>query len=200
MRKHGLTLKFKRSKVFRAWLKKLMVVPLLPAELITEAFNQLLSVRFPGFSATDRGNFNRFCAYVNRQWVPMDPSILSVHGLDDTTNNGLESHHSYLKSEIKVAHPGAWTFVGKLNDIIDDKVMDRRRLLNDPDNDIVRGRRQVTLLAIERRRSAEQRLASGEFNITRFLDFLSHSFDSNINRLLGEQAIDQGNFQYIRFT
>ena len=61
--------------------------------------------------------------------------------------------------------------------------MDHRRLLTNPDSDIVRGRRQNTLLAIERRRTAETRLQNGEYDIMQFLDFLSHSFDSNINRL-----------------
>ena len=118
MRKHGLTLKFRRSRLFRKWMKKLMVVPLLPRDFIRPAFEQLLATRFPGFSNTDRGNFNRFCRYMTRQWLPMDPDILSVAFQDDTTNNALESHHSYLKREIKVHRPGSWTFVGKLNDII----------------------------------------------------------------------------------
>ena len=121
MRKFGLTTKFRRSMQFRKWIKKLMVVPLLPANKISEAFNELLLVRFPSFSATDRGNFNRFCQYVRNQWLPKDPNTLSVAGLDDTTNNGLESHHASLKREIKVLRPSAWTFVGKLNEIIADK-------------------------------------------------------------------------------
>ena len=96
-----------------------MAVSLLPADKITQAFIALLNVSFPAFSRTDRGNFNRFCAYVRNQWLPKDPIILSVAGMDDTTNNGLESHHAFLKNEIKVHRPGCWTFVGKLNEIID---------------------------------------------------------------------------------
>ena len=75
--------------------------------------------------------------------------------------------------------------------------------MTNPDSDIVRGRRQTTLLAIERRRTAETRLQNGQIDITQFLDFLSHSFDSNINRLLGERIeredvnVDQNDIENI---
>ena len=58
----------------------------------------------------------------NRTWEP------SVYNLDISTNNAAESYHSKLKSLARTCHPRVWTFMARLNQIIQDTDNDIGRL------------------------------------------------------------------------
>jgi hypothetical protein len=116
MQKHGLAHLYEGNEEFRTWMLRIMAIPLLPAGLIKEAFKVLLRTKISNLNQTDLQNFNKFRRYLQRQWArKVKPKNLSVHGLDQQTNNGAESFHAWLKAVIKSHKPNFWTFVYHLN-------------------------------------------------------------------------------------
>ena len=61
---------------------------------------------------------------------------LSISELYIATNNAVEIYRSKIKSMIKTSHPRIWTFLGTLNQVIQDtdNEMGRLRLGNEKDS------------------------------------------------------------------
>ena len=96
--KHGLSKQYTVNEKFRIWLKLLMSVPMLPGDLIPEAFSQLLSENIEMPTTTDRLNFSRFKRYVQRYWQRrIKPENLTCFGMEHRTSNGCECYHAKLK-------------------------------------------------------------------------------------------------------
>jgi hypothetical protein len=180
----GLSRCFMREVAFKSWIKKIMSVPLLPANEIEPAFVRLLQQHFTFEDEAENLNIAKFKRYVTRFWQRQTSAeVLSVYGMTNATNNGAESFHSWLKTEIKVHHPNCWNFVYHLNDILEDKALDFRRMgIHGPD-DFVRERRKKIQRNLDHRRQAEQRLAQNEISPDQFLSLVSHTFDGQIARM-----------------
>jgi hypothetical protein len=184
LQKLGLSKRFCRHLEFKRWMKLIMALPLLPSHMIHAEFEDLLSRDFD-FDVADAANLRKFKIYLRRTWIDqMSPDVLSVHGMDSATNNGSESFHSWLKQEIKVHKPNAWNFVTHLNEILEDKSMDFRRLVQHGADSFVRDRRLQVQNNIERRRTAEQRLAQELITPRQFLNLVSYTFAGQIQQMV----------------
>ena len=72
-----------------------MALALLPAEMIINAFKQLVIDCREDFGDI----FEEFFVYYESQWIlTVTPKYFSIHGEINRTNNFLESFHSLLKS------------------------------------------------------------------------------------------------------
>jgi hypothetical protein len=189
LQKLGLSNKFLRDPAFKSWAKCVMGLPLLPANLILSEFETLEAQQFQ-FAAADQRILAKFKTYVRRYWISqVNEDVLSVHGVENATNNGAESFHSWIKSEIKVHNPNCWNFIFHLNDILEDKALDFRRMTVHGTNEVVRNRRLNVQQNLDRRRQLEQQLAANEITPQQFLRSASHSFDGQVAQL--QQALRQ---------
>ena len=138
---------------------------------------------FNNLNETDRALIERFKLYMRRQWVNMDPEILTVYSLDTATNNGIESYHSSLKRKMPGGNTPIWTFVSKINDIFTDKSLDFERYQLHGPNAIYRDRRKKTIDNLNRRRDLEYKLESGEITPLQFLLRISYTFEDSVREL-----------------
>ncbi|XP_051158527.1 uncharacterized protein LOC127279909 [Leptopilina boulardi] len=87
-----------------------MALPLLPANEIERAFNELVT----SLSAPTRRIMGPLLRYYRRQWLrKVTPQIFSVHNLRRRTNNNIESYHRTLKDRFGL-HSNIWTFSDNL--------------------------------------------------------------------------------------
>lgn len=91
-------------------LREIMALPLLPANEIERAFNELVT----SLSAPTRRIMGPLLRYYRRQWLrKVTPQIFSVHNYRRRTNNNIESYHRTLKDRFGL-HSNIWTFSGKI--------------------------------------------------------------------------------------
>lgn len=97
------------------FVRKLQALPLLPAEMIDEAFDWLCSQATPDIHKF----FDEYLVYIKSQWLTkVGAQNLSVFGLDLRTTNPLEAYHGTLTS--RIGHrPTIWQFTSTLYYIID---------------------------------------------------------------------------------
>ena len=183
LQKKGLSGLYSSNKEFRTWAKKIMAIPLLPANLIPEAFATLLSQPFSDLEATDLGNITKFKAYIRKQWSNYPAANLSAHGEDNATNNGLESNHATFKRVIKTHRPNPWEFCRKFNNILDDYLIDFKRLQNFGVENFARERSLKVQANIHHRRTAEEKLRLGEITYMQFLTSMAFTFEKQVQEL-----------------
>lgn len=88
---------------------KFMILPLLPANRIQEAFSILLRETNEFQNA-----FKNFLKYFNKIWLlKYGVERISVYGTSQRTNNGVESFNGELKDSIRVAHGNIWRVISK---------------------------------------------------------------------------------------
>jgi len=181
LQKIGLSKLFFKHNAFKKWVKHIMAVPLLPADQIHPAFESLFRHVFT-FNRADRVLYNRFKSYIQRQWMQkIRPENLSVYALDSATNNGAESFHSLLKSDIKVHHPNVYTFMVHINDILADKSLDLQRWRNGLQITRDRLAEIVNILNLRREAEAELELTG---DVDQFLSAVSFTFDIQVQLLI----------------
>lgn len=183
-----------RGSAFRTWAKKIMAIPLLRADFIHQAFDDLLEEAVPMPSRTDARNFLRFKQYIRRQWrlnVTTPPDILSVFDREIWTNNGAESINSIFKKEIKKSNPCIWTFLYHLNLILQDQYVNYLRYLDDPE-DYTRARDPQLQAKIDDRKLAEEQLTSVPplLTIDNFLIRVSHFNQNHVVYLQNQERND----------
>ncbi|XP_043467899.1 uncharacterized protein LOC122502079 [Leptopilina heterotoma] len=87
-----------------------MALPLLPANEIEQAFNDIVT----SLSAATRRIMEPFFHYYRRQWIrKVTPQIFSVFNPRRRTNNNIESYHRTLKIRFGI-HLNIWTFTDNL--------------------------------------------------------------------------------------
>ena len=178
----SLQKKYQENKPFCNFVKKLMAIPMLPSNLITETYETVLREMFT-FSATDNQLVARFKQYIRNYWMRIDPVNLSVHGLDSATNNGCESFHAKLKLLMPMGNTPIWHFTHKLNDVLSDKTIEFQRLQRHGPGSIVRNRRAAVANNIQNRRNAEHELELGLINPLQFLERVSYTFKDQVEEL-----------------
>ena len=198
--KLGLSKCYENNPQYKTWLKKIMAIPLLPSNLINQAFNELLSENIQFDNLIDFENFCRFKRYVHNQWHrKIRPEHLSCHGLDDCTNNGCECYHAKLKSIIKIHSPSFWHFIYNHNRIQHFYYQQYERLLEWGPDGFVRGPKKSTQNNKSLKRLAEEKLANNVYTWQEFLSALSYISDSLVKRLQqefkenGDQVLNDDN-------
>lgn len=110
-KKFGLRRIARADEELNRAINKIFAVPLLPEEYVSEAFRtidtELLLDNTPE-------NWSEFMKYLKRQWLNND---LSVYGLEDRTNNYLESFNRTVSSTIGCKNPGIWKVIHNLKAI-----------------------------------------------------------------------------------
>lgn len=90
------------------YFQKIVRLALLPAEDIRLAFTWLRGA-FPRM----RASFEAFLNYFEMFWLnTVTPEIFSVYGLENRTNNYIESYHRKL-NQVMGPHPTIWQFSGE---------------------------------------------------------------------------------------
>lgn len=90
---------------------KTLNLPHLPAEVIQSEFNDF---KFEGLQLGDE--FAPYLNYFEKYWILKEgPKRISVFGLDQRTNNMVESHNASLSKAIKV-NSGLFTVISKLKE------------------------------------------------------------------------------------
>ena len=116
--KLGLSQEFRDNPLVGNFIRHLMAIPFLPASLISPTYTFL---QLPTLESTTMMKLDKLKKYFKKRWLNQILSEeLSIFELDIATNNAAESYHSRLKSMIKTNHPRIWTFLGTLNQVIQD--------------------------------------------------------------------------------
>ena len=118
VKKIGLSKLYKTNQNFRAYIRKLMGLPLLPEVDILPVF---LSLEIPSVDLLypEKEMIRRFRMYFTKTCMNGHCSF-SVFYYKNATNNGAESYHKTINTYIKVSHPNIWNFMLYLNNIISD--------------------------------------------------------------------------------
>ena len=114
----GLAEGYRNKREIEKYIKLLMAVPFLTAPLIIPTFNL---IQVPKFENSEGNKLEKLKKYFRTRWISrISSEELSINDLNIATNNGAESYHSKLKSNIRTNHPRIWSFMGVLNNIIQD--------------------------------------------------------------------------------
>ena len=169
--KLGLSQSFKNDAHISKFIRQLMAIPFLPAALIAPTFTL---IEIPAVPTEDVPRLEKLMKYFKKRWLhQISPEELSIHDITISTNNGAESYHSKLKSRIRCNHPRIWTFITKLNEIIQDTDNDIRRLYQG--REISRQRCKTDIKNEEQRIVFKQKLSDGQINPWEFLQSMSHT-------------------------
>ena len=187
---------YDENQEFNHWIRHLMAIDLLPADLIFGMMNELLSKEFSGLTTAEKLVVKKFKSYFRRQWLNYDKGNLSVYGMDSATNNGCESFHSMLGRKFPGKKPSVWNFVTKISDILQDKSIECQRLILHGPGSITRERRKKVAQNIERRRNAEYELQTGQISTKDFLAKVSHTFDTQVRDLQRRYQIDPDHLEF----
>lgn len=105
----GLTCYVKENDEARFYLKSILALPFLPHEEIENQFNNKSNALSPWL----RDRLRAFIKYFKKQWLrQIGVRGFSVFGLQDRTNNVLESFHAVLLRNLG-PHPATWDFFSK---------------------------------------------------------------------------------------
>ena len=114
--KLGLTQSFKDNIQVAKYIRQLMAIAFLPADLIIPTYSL---IETPTLPVDHLLKLEKLKKYFRKRWLNQIPhEELSVYEINITTNNGAESYHSKLKSRIRCNHPRIWTFMTHLFEII----------------------------------------------------------------------------------
>jgi hypothetical protein len=184
--KLGLTDAYKSNPAFQILLKKLMVLPYLPAAEIQPMATSLLDGQLQVEEDT-RTKLQKLRRYIFRFWIStIGAENVSVHNFDHGTNNFCESFHSRMKGIIRVHHPAIWSFMGHLNLMIKDTERDMERA--DAGLNLTRPRKRKFQDNMKRRAEAKLKFQNGEYDASQYLSAVSHTMDSNLVFLETMQA------------
>ena len=93
-----------------------MAILFLPALPIAPTFTL---IEVPVLPNEDMQRLEKLKKYFKKRWLnQISHEELSIHEINVSTNSGAESYHSKIKSKMGCNHPRIWTFITKLNNII----------------------------------------------------------------------------------
>ena len=172
--KLGLSPVYRQSESVRDTVRKLLVLPLLNPTQILQAFTLIQS--------ENADTLGRLFTYFRIQWLErVGPEGISVNGLPDRTNNGMEGVNSYLLSKIG-AKPGFWEFCRKLTNVVRKYNADIIHFENG-----MNIRRLASRNLISKSRtilSFSNRLESGQITVAQFLNRAKNVISSYVNERL----------------
>ena len=142
-------------------IKKVMCLPLLPAESIPDGLNQIME-------ENESLTLYPLFGYINRFWLrQIGAEQLSLYNRPFRTNNAIESFHSRLK-RIMGVHPNIYIFVQKLIQIANEVKMDCNRLARGLA--IARKKKTKYVLHDRQLQLCQDRLDAGVYSIAEFLN------------------------------
>ena len=173
VQKVGLTLLYKRDALFKSFVQKIMSLPYLPPSLISPTADIILQgYHSSAANSTQVGELKR---YITRFWLgKIGAEKLSVHSIENATNNTVESFHSRLKTRIQTHKPNFWSFLQHINHLIVDTLLEIERL--DAGHQITRRAATRYIRNKERREKCKRKLAEGLFSPVQFINAISHTF------------------------
>ena len=152
-----------------------MSIPFLPAPLIIPTFN---FIQVPELKIFEGIKLEKLKKSFKKRWISqISPEVLSINDLNIATNNGAESYHSKLKLTIRTSHPRIWSFMGVLNNIIQDVDNDVGRLCQG--REISRPQKKKNLMNFERKCTFKQKLSNGDYDPWQFLEAISHTIGNS---------------------
>ena len=171
VKKHGLIKKYWHCKPFKDWVRRIMLICLLPADCIENTWNIFLKGEtFESFTQRDNANLQAFKDYVTDTWMTEgDYDFMSLFNVEVNTTNGNERINRTFNTTIG-PRPHLWVFLEGSNDILDLAYLDVKRLKKG--NPIRRKRPRISEDNLKHRKFAELELLSGGFTEMEFLNFL----------------------------
>ncbi|KAI6650563.1 hypothetical protein LOD99_7613 [Oopsacas minuta] len=167
--KYGLASTCRGNLECASFVKKIMAIPFLPAELILPIYNLL---QIPTLQQSQMKKLEVFLNYFEKQWLTkIGPEELSIFNLKYVTNNAAESYHGKLKSIIKSSHPRIWNFLTVINNIIAD--YDNEMAWIQEGREITRPSKKKNVMNNEHRKRCKEKLLSGSYSPIQFLERIS---------------------------
>ncbi|KAI6654464.1 hypothetical protein LOD99_860 [Oopsacas minuta] len=167
--KYGLASTCRGNSECASFVKKIMAIPFLPAELILPIYNLL---QIPTLQQSQMKKLEVFLNYFEKQWLTkIGPEELSIFNLKYVTNNAAESYHGKLKSIIKSSHPRIWNFLIVINNTIADYDNEMARIQEG--REITRPRKKKNVMKNEHRKRCKEKLLSGSYSPIQFLERIS---------------------------
>ncbi len=177
IQKLNLVQSYKQNPAIKKHVKMLFSLPYLPADSIRQVAATLFSNQLDGLTPNEKVSFRKFHSYIQRFWLDtITPERLSVFQLSRGTNNDCESFHSRLKSKIKTHRPNIWSFLGHLNNFMEDVQLDIERMNNGLQ--ISRRRARSSVKNVERRDQLKQKLSNDQITAMTYLAAIAHTFDN----------------------
>ena len=128
VRKIGLTVAYNSNDVVRKCIWSLTCLPLLPADAVEGAVADLETFAMT-VPPVHLESIKKLFSYIRRQWLhSVGAQRLSVAGLPDRTNNGVENFHKQSKTRVKIAHPNLFVFLDHLRTLSVDLMLEVCRL------------------------------------------------------------------------
>ncbi|XP_065677294.1 uncharacterized protein LOC136092698 [Hydra vulgaris] len=184
----GLQSEYINNSAIKRRGRKFVAMCLLPCVLI-RAEVDLLKTEMSRFAKIEtREKMRKFVFYFEKYWMTTQtPAFFSVHGLQFRTNNVSESLHSKM-NRCMAAHPSFWRFLDDIyHQIIVNAELDLNQLQNG--HQPRRGQRRERVRSFERLQSYEEKLSTGEWTPTKFLE--ASAFYFNDIKLTSEGDTEQ---------
>ncbi len=109
--KRGLVVAFRTNRRFKGWALKVMGLPLLPADKIMDAWNELRDEISSSLSHHEKRYLAEFKRYINTYWMQgVGPHVISVAHSSRRTNNEVESFNRLLNQRARVTHPATFSY------------------------------------------------------------------------------------------
>ena len=171
IKKTGLIRLFHRDQKFRQWACKVMALPLLPEDQLAQVYGDELAKESFSCARDEKTAIVELKKYIKRRWIrKVRPAKLSVFEVQRRTNNDLESFHRWLRRCIPAAGAkcNVWTFVDRLNALMEEVDTDFERLSNGLK--VRRPKSKVRREAEAKLQELKQALAEGRISAIEFLE------------------------------
>ena len=159
-----------------------MAVPLLPAHLMGDMYNELLEKTFRFRDWSKHRPFDKFKRYMRNYWASKDFAELSVFGLERKTNNNCESFHNQFNSLVATKHPNPFDFADCTNEMLENYRNEFEKLLANPEQPIVRSRKPALEAGFAKLKQEERLLMRGDLTPMQFLELNIHSAEGYIGK------------------
>ena len=179
VKKLGLIGKYWRAPHFRFWIRKIVMLCLLPSQLIQMVWElHLEPAVFTGFDERANLNLQEFKRYVSGQWIYKSGMVefLSLYNTDITTNNPLESLNKKFKKKIETKQPNLFDFLTGMNELLDEEFDQFMRLLEK-----VKIKRNEVRKSDHNKKHIEfavSKLEDESFDPIDFIEYLAKNFNS----------------------
>ena len=178
IKKRGLNTKYWYSQPFKNWVRRLMLLCLLPANHIIQTWKlHLKNVKFNSFSSVDDLLLKDFKTYFEDQWIfNTETNVLSVFDTEVNSNNENEKFKTKLNKKVPT-NPHLWNFLHGINELLDNAFLDLKTLKDG--KILVQKDPRMNEDDLKHRKFAEAKLMSKDFTEVQFLDFLIEKFGTH---------------------
>ncbi|XP_052130927.1 translation initiation factor IF-2-like [Frankliniella occidentalis] len=178
----GLTVYLRDSDKAGLLVRMCMALPLLPAERIRDAFQEIRNYAQAARDETLYPTMEPFLDYVLQTWIDdIGPEHISVYRRRRRTNNDQESYHKTLVDTLGSPHGNPWVWMDKFRE--HEQRHRVRHLQASRGNGPGRPRRKQYVLLDRRVENATRRLERGAISSVEFLKICSYLCKTTYNRV-----------------